>query len=85
MGPPSHKEFILMFSVQIHLRYFNLGSMIHLLVVLMFLSVPVLGDTGTRVTYFYNQLLYPGNNILPQWGSVDGFANALPVILLPLL
>ena len=35
--------------------------------------------------YFYNQLLQSGSNVLPQWGSPDRFASALPVVVLPLL
>jgi len=38
MGPPSYKEFTLMLPVQLHLSHFNLGTLIHLVVVLMFLS-----------------------------------------------
>ncbi|GAB0208643.1 hypothetical protein GRJ2_003330000 [Grus japonensis] len=44
-------------DVQIHLSHFNLGSLIHLLVVLMFLSDLTLGYVGIYVTYFYNHLL----------------------------
>ncbi|GAB0183048.1 ribonuclease H-like [Grus japonensis] len=43
--------------VQIYLSHFNLSSLIHLLVVLMFLSDPTLGYMGIYMTYFYNQLL----------------------------
>jgi len=57
MGPPSYKQFTLMFPVQIHLSNFNLGSLMHLLVVLMFFSGPTLRDMGVHVTHFYNQLL----------------------------
>ncbi|KAK4822568.1 hypothetical protein QYF61_016137 [Mycteria americana] len=63
----------------IYLSHFNLSSLIHLLVVLMFLSGPTLGYMSIYVTYFYNQVLYPGSNILPQGGSPDGFASALPL------
>jgi len=69
MGPPSYKQFTLMLPVQIHLSHFNLGSLIHLVVVLMFLSGPTLRNVGVHVTDFYNQLLQPGSNILPQWGQ----------------
>jgi len=48
---------ILRLPVLIHLNHFNLGSLIHLLVVLMFLSGPNLRDVGVHVTDFYNQLL----------------------------
>ena len=85
MGPPSYKEFILMLPVQIHLSHFDLDSLIHLVVVLMFLGGPALRDVGFYVRHFYNQLLQMGSNILPQWGSPDRFASALPVVLLPLL
>ena len=40
MGPLSYKEFTLMSPVQIHLSHFSLSSLIHLVVVLMFLSGP---------------------------------------------
>ncbi|KAK4807054.1 hypothetical protein QYF61_018395 [Mycteria americana] len=73
------------FLVQIHLSLFNLSSLIHLLIVLMFLSGPTLGYLSIYVTYFYNQVLYLGSNILPQCCSPDGFASALPIVLLPLL
>ncbi|KAK4807137.1 hypothetical protein QYF61_018478, partial [Mycteria americana] len=56
---------------EIHLSLFNLSSLIHLLVVLMFLSGPTLGYMSIYVTYFYNQVLYPGSNILPQCCSPD--------------
>ena len=69
MGPPNYKEFTLMLPVKIHLSYFSLSSLIHLVVVLMFLSGPTLRDMGVHVTDFYNQLLQPGSNILPQWGQ----------------
>ncbi|KAK4828998.1 hypothetical protein QYF61_001754 [Mycteria americana] len=70
---------------KIHLSHFNLSSLIHLLAVLLFFSGPGLGYVGIYMTYFYNQVLYPGSNILPQCGSPDGFASVLPVALLPLL
>jgi len=57
MGPLSYKEFTLMLPVQIHLSHFNLSSLIHLVVVLMFFSGPTLRDVGIHVTDFYNQLL----------------------------
>ncbi|KAK4831895.1 hypothetical protein QYF61_020042 [Mycteria americana] len=63
----------------IHLDHFNLRSLIHLLVVLMFFSGPTLGCVSIYMTYFYNQLLYPGSNILPQCSSPDGFTSALPL------
>jgi len=85
MGPPSYKDFTLMLPVQSHLSHFNLSSLIHLLVVLMFHSGQTPRDLGVHVTDFYSQLLQPGSNILPQWGSPDRFASALPVVLLPLL
>ena len=85
MGPPSYKQFTLMLPVQIHLSHFNLGSQIHLVVVLMFFSGPTLRDMGIHVTDFYSQLFQTGSNILPQWGSPDRFASALSVVLLPLL
>ncbi|KAK4828887.1 hypothetical protein QYF61_001445 [Mycteria americana] len=53
-------------------RHFNLSSLIHLLVVLMFFSVLTLGYMSIYVTNFYNQVLYLGSNILPQCGSPDG-------------
>jgi len=84
-GPPSYKEFTLMLPVQIHLSHFNLGSLIHLVVVLMFFSGTTLSDMGVHMMHFYNQLLLPGSNILPQWGSPDGFASTLSVVLVPLL
>ncbi|KAK4807111.1 hypothetical protein QYF61_018452 [Mycteria americana] len=58
--------------IQIHLSHFNLSSLIHLLVVLMFLSGLTLGYMSIYVTYFYNQVLYSGSNILPQCCSPDG-------------
>jgi len=54
MGPLSHKQFTLLLPVEIHLSHFNLGSLIHLLVVLIFLSGPTLGYVGIHMTYFYN-------------------------------
>ncbi|GAB0206380.1 mitochondrial enolase superfamily member 1 [Grus japonensis] len=52
------REVILpLYSALIHLSHFNLGSLIHLLVVLMFLSGPTLGYMGIYMTYLYNQLL----------------------------
>jgi len=57
MGPSNYKQFTLMLPVQIHLSHFNLGSLIHLLAVLMFLSGPTLGYMGIHITYFYNQIL----------------------------
>jgi len=74
-----------MLPVHIYLSHFNLGSLIHLLVVLMFLSGPTLRDVGVHVTDLYNQLLQLGSNILPQWGSPDGFASALSVVIFLLL
>ncbi|KAK4810559.1 hypothetical protein QYF61_004522, partial [Mycteria americana] len=56
---------------QIHLSHFNLSSLIHLLVVLMFLSGLTLGNVSIYVTYFYNKVLYSGSNILPQCCSPD--------------
>jgi len=57
MGPPSYKQFTLMLSVQMHLSHFNLGSLIHLVVILMFLSGPTPRNVGVHVMHFYNQLL----------------------------
>jgi len=57
MGPPSYKQFTLMLPVQIHLRHFDLGNLVHLLVALMFFSGPALGDMSIHVMHFYNQLL----------------------------
>jgi len=57
MGPLTYKEFTLMLPVQNHLSHFNLGSLIHLVVVLMFVSGPTLRDVGVHMTDFYNQLL----------------------------
>ena len=85
MGPPSYKEFTLLLPVQIHLSHFNLGSLIHLVVVLMFFSGLTLRDVGVHLTDFYSQLLQMGSSILPQWGSPDRFASVLSVFLLPLL
>ena len=85
MGPPSYKQFTLMLPVQIHLNHFNLGSLIHLVVVVVFFSGPTLRDVGVHVAHYYNQLFQTGSNILPQWGTPDRFASALPVVLLPLL
>ncbi|KAK4829983.1 hypothetical protein QYF61_008114 [Mycteria americana] len=51
-------------TVQIHLSHFNLSSLIHLLVILLFFSGPVLGYVGIYMTYFYNQLEYSGPRIL---------------------
>ncbi|KAK4806906.1 hypothetical protein QYF61_012627 [Mycteria americana] len=65
-------------SVQIHLSHFSLSSLIHLLVLLMFSSGLTPGYVSIYVTYFYNQVLYLGSNILPQCGSPDAFASALP-------
>ncbi|KAK4830743.1 hypothetical protein QYF61_013193 [Mycteria americana] len=74
--------------VQIPLSHFNLSSLIHLVVVLMFLSGPTLGYMSIYVTYFYNQVLYLGSNILPQCSSPDGFAicqlNCAARLLAPL-
>ncbi|GAB0209413.1 pol-like protein ENS-3 [Grus japonensis] len=53
-GPPSYEQFTLTLPVQIHLGHFNLGSLIHLLVVLMFLSGLTLGYMGIYMTYLYN-------------------------------
>ncbi|KAK4806897.1 hypothetical protein QYF61_012618 [Mycteria americana] len=64
--------------VQIHLSHFSLSSLIHLLVLLMFSSGLTPGYVSIYVTYFYNQVLYLGSNILPQCGSPDAFASALP-------
>jgi len=74
-----------MLPVQIHLSRFNLGSLIHLLVVLMFLCGLTHVDVRIHVMQFYNQLLQPGSKILPPWSSPDGFASALLVALLLLL
>ena len=57
MGPPSYEQFTLTLPVQIHLSHFDLGSLIQLLVVLMFLCGPTLGYMGIYMTYLYNQLL----------------------------
>jgi len=57
MGPPSYKEFTLMLPVQMNLSHFNLGSLIHLVIVLMFFSGPNLRDLSVHVMDFYNQLL----------------------------
>ena len=46
-----------MLPVQIHLSHFNLSSLIHLLIVLRFLSGLILGYVGIYVLYFYNRLL----------------------------
>ncbi|KAK4806792.1 hypothetical protein QYF61_005588 [Mycteria americana] len=81
----SSPYFISFCMIQIHLSHFNLSSLIHLLVVLMFLSGLTLGYMSTYVTYFYNQVLFPGSNVLPQCCSPDGFASVLPDVLLPLL
>ena len=56
-----------------------------MMVVSMFFSGLTLGNVSIHILYFYNQVLYPGSNILPQSGSPDGFASVLPVALLPLL
>ncbi|KAK4817965.1 hypothetical protein QYF61_003485 [Mycteria americana] len=48
----------------IHLSHFNLSSLIHLLVVLMFLSGLTLEYMSIYVTYFYNQLEYNRPRIL---------------------
>jgi len=45
-----------MFPVQIPLRHCSLSSLIHLVVVLMFLSGLTIRDTGIHMTYFYSQL-----------------------------
>ncbi|GAB0183211.1 hypothetical protein GRJ2_000786400 [Grus japonensis] len=71
MSPTSYKQFTLMWPVQIHLSHFNLSSLIHLIVVLMFLNGLTLGYVGTYVTRFYAQLLWPGGNICPEFGSSD--------------
>ena len=55
-----------MLPVQIHLSHFNLGSLIHLVVVLMFFSGLTLRDVGVHMVHFYSQLLQTGSNILPQ-------------------
>lgn len=55
------------------------------LVVLMFLSGSALWLMGIHRVYFYNYILYPGNNIFPHCSGLDGFASVLPVVLLPLL
>jgi len=85
VGPLSYKQFILMMPVQIHLSHFSPGSLTHVVVVLMLLSGLTLRDMGIHVTHFYNQLLQLGSNIVPQWGSPDGSASALPVVPFPLL
>ena len=85
MSPTSYKQFTLMLPVQIHLSHFNLSSLIHLIVVLMFLNGLTLGYVGTYVTRFCTQLLWLGSNTFPEFGSSGGFASALPVALLPLL
>jgi len=54
MRPPSHKQFTLVLPVQTHLSHFNLGSLIHLMVALMFLSGLNLRDVGIHMAYFYN-------------------------------
>ena len=85
MGPANHKLFTLMLPVQIYLRHLDLGSLIHLLVVLMFFSGPTLGYMSIYTTYFHSQVLYPSSNISPSCSSPDGFASALPVAPFPLL
>jgi len=46
-----------MLPVQIDVSHFNLSSLIHLLVVLMFFSGLTLGYIGIHVIYIYNQIL----------------------------
>ncbi|KAK4811150.1 hypothetical protein QYF61_019781 [Mycteria americana] len=48
----------------VHLSHFNLSSLIHLLVVFMFLSGLTLGYMSIYATYFYNQLEYSRPQIL---------------------
>lgn len=47
-----------MLPVQIHLRHFHLGSLIHLFIVAMFFSSLTLGYVAVCMGYFYRQLLY---------------------------
>jgi len=79
-----YKYFTFMLPFQIHLSHFNLGSLIDLLVVLMFFSGHTLRDVGVHMMHFYNQLLQTGSNILPQWGSPHGFASVLQGVSIPL-
>jgi len=85
MGPPNYKQFMPVFPVQSHLSHFNLGSQIHLLVVLIFLTGLTLMDVGIHMMHFYSQLLQAGSHVLPHWNGPDAFASAMPVALLPLL
>ena len=57
MDKPSYKKFTLNLPVQIHLSHFSLGSLIHLLVLLMFFSGSILTDVSVHMMHFYNQLL----------------------------
>ena len=49
----------------------------------MFFSSTTLGHVSIYVMFFYNQLLYPSSNILPQFSSPDRFASVLPFGPLP--
>lgn len=55
-----------MLPIQIHLRYFNLSSLIHLMVILIFFSDLTLGDLRICMMYFQTQGLHPGISVLPQ-------------------
>lgn len=71
-GPPTEPEII-------HLRQFNLGSLIHLLIFAMLFSSPTLGYMCMYMTHFYSQFLYPGSHVLPHFSSPDRLPSALPI------
>lgn len=85
MATLSQKKITFLLPVQIYLNHFNPSSSIHLLFLLMFCYGPALQYMNTFLTYFYQLVLFLGSNILPQCGSPDDLASALPVLLLPLL
>lgn len=59
-----------MLLVQIHLRHFNLGSSVHLSVVVVF-SSPALEYVCMYLTYFDSQHFYPGSDALPRCSAAQ--------------
>jgi len=83
-GPPIYKQFTLMLPVQIHLSHFSLGSLIHLVVVLMFFCGLTQGCGHPRDKLLQLTAL-AGQQYLATMGQPNGFVSVLPVVLLPLL
>lgn len=79
MSPLSQKYFTLILPVQMHLRHFYLGSLVHLFIVAMFFSSPTLGNRHDR----RSQLLYLSSDVLPQYSSPDGFPSPVSIGLFP--